>query len=136
MSRAPVVQPSPLSSLLAERALEVLRRAQVASGMSQRSLGEELTRRTGQKWPQSRVWKLLQGKMPITIPMYEVVAESLGLTFRDLVANTTESRLRHLTPDELRLLELVRQRGQATLEALFQLLDTPQARRRRHGLKP
>jgi hypothetical protein len=111
-----------LKSLIETRACEMLRRAQTASGISQKALGHELERRTGQRWPQSRVWKLLWCQMPTTIPMYEVVAEALGLSFRDLVTNSSEGYLRHLSPDEWRLIEILRRRGDASTAALVSVL--------------
>jgi transcriptional regulator with XRE-family HTH domain len=66
-----------------------LRKAAQDQKLSQAALGRLLAAETGEKWPQSRVWKLLHAKLPVTIDMLAAAASVLHLSLLDLFAHAT-----------------------------------------------
>jgi transcriptional regulator with XRE-family HTH domain len=73
---------------LQSRICAKLRARTSAKRLSQAALGRLLSHATGERWPQSRVWKLLHGELPLTIDMLDAVTRVLDLELLSLIADT------------------------------------------------
>lgn len=65
---------------------------ELRGNMSQAALGEAMVRR-GHKWSQATVWSVETGKRPIRLAEAADVADALGKSVQDLLAETEADRL-------------------------------------------
>ncbi len=96
--------------------------------LSQREVADLL------KWSQSRVGKILTGRVGLDLDDLDALCFALGISLTEAVRDRGLEFCAEMTPTELRFLERIRQLDQTTREAVFQLLDVktktrPQDRR-------
>lgn len=65
---------------------------ELRGNMSQAALGEAMAKR-GHKWSQATVWSVESGKRPIRLAEAADVADALGKSVQDLLAETENDRL-------------------------------------------
>lgn len=109
-----------------------LRRYQLQSGISQAEMAVAMQRSLGGTWETGRVWRVLRRKVTPDLQTIEAAAQSLGITFEALTRVEADSDwvLRHLTRDEVALVEILRRRGPEAVASLRRLLNPETARRR------
>jgi len=85
--------------------------------MSQREMSDLL------KWSQSRVAKILTGRVELTLDDLEALCFAVGLSVTEAVRDHGMEFCAEMTPTELRILERMRQLPQPVTDSLLQLLD-------------
>lgn len=108
--------------------------------ISQRDLARRLTERTGERWSQSRVQKILNGRVKLVVEDVAAIAEMVGLSLVELVREPGREFVADCTPSELRMLMRIRERPDL-FEPLTTLLlaretDPERLRRPPHGRVP
>ncbi len=96
--------------------------------MSQREMSDLL------KWSQSRVAKILTGRVELSLDDLEALCFAVGLSVVEAVRDHGMEFCADMTPTELRILERMRQLPQPITDSLLQLLNVkdhtrPQERR-------
>jgi transcriptional regulator with XRE-family HTH domain len=120
-----------LSSPTTSRLCTAIFAAYKASGLSQKALAAEVSRRLGAKYAQSQLQRTLHGLGWIQIPVLEALCGALGLSFPELVTNSSGTVVHHLTPEEAAAVRAMRRRGPATFVSVLELLPPTEPRRRR-----
>jgi hypothetical protein len=119
-----------LSSPTTSRLCEAIFTAYKASGLSQKALAAEVSRRLGTKYAQSQLQRTLHCQGWIQIPVLEALCGALGLSFPELVANSSGTVVHHLTPEEATAVRAMRRRGPQTFVSVLGLLPPTAPRRR------
>lgn len=113
---------------LADRVRLRFREEMTRKRLSQRELAQLLD------WSQSRVAKLLTGRVEMGVSDLESLGFAIGVSPVEAVRDHGLEFLAEMTPTELRTLERIRQLPQPTIDALMQLLDIKKpARPERHA---
>jgi transcriptional regulator with XRE-family HTH domain len=102
---------------VAEQVRIRLREELTRKKMSQRDLAGMLD------WSQSRVAKLLTGRVEMSIGDLEALCFALGLSLTEAVRDHGMEFCAEMHPSELRILERMRQLQPAVLDAVMTLLD-------------
>lgn len=104
-------------------------------GMSQRTLAQRLTKRTGTLWRESRLSKLLLGQIAFEVDDLILMADEAGISLVELFRQPGREFVADMTPTELRIVQALR--DQPKLEPLFLLVvgDTPRRKPPRHVIK-
>lgn len=106
---------------VADRARLRIREEMHERGISQRDLAEVLTKHTGERWTQSKVGKVLTGRVQLQVEIAAIMAEGVGISLVEAVRDRGLEFHAELTPTEMRMLELLRQRPDAMLGTLYHL---------------
>lgn len=91
-------------------------------GISQRELADVLTRETREQWTQSRVGKVLTGRVELQLNVLAVMAEAVGISLTEVVRDRGLEFYAELTPTEVRLLDWLRKRPNQA-RSLMQFAD-------------
>jgi transcriptional regulator with XRE-family HTH domain len=91
---------------LQDRICEHVRAVMLHRGISQAALGKDLEVLTGEAWPQSRIWKLVHGRIPMRISVLDALGQILNLNLVELIAPKSASMV--VTADERELLSNLR----------------------------
>lgn len=89
--------------------------------ISQRDLADVLSRRTNVVWTQSRVGKVLTGRVELKLDDLYAIAEGVGLTLCEAVRDPGMEFFAEMTPIELRLFQILR-RQPHVYDAFLQLV--------------
>lgn len=103
---------------LAERA-----RARIRDEMSRKKLSQRDVAGLLGGWSQSRVAKLLTGRVEIGLTDLDSLCFAVGLSPVEAIRDHGLEFLAEMTPTELRILERLRQIPKPTVDALIQILD-------------
>lgn len=128
----------------AERVRLRIREEMTALGVSQRELAERLKEVTGVVWSQSGVGKVLTGRVELTVADVDAMVRALGMSLTEAMRDRGLEFVAEMTPTELRLLSIYRQKTQAFKDAIQILhgmtpvaaapkLDTPVPKRPKRG---
>lgn len=85
-----------------------LREALYQRQISQRKLAAQLEADTGDTWTQSRLHKVLTGRVELRLDDLARIAAAAGLSLVDLVREPGRELVADLTPTELRLIHALR----------------------------
>lgn len=117
------LSPTVLSMHGSKRAIARIREEMEERGISQRDLADMLNRRDRQiVWTQSKVGKVLAGRVKARVDDVELMADVIGLRLSEVVRDRGLEFYAEMTPTEVRILERLRQRPQM-LDAVRILLD-------------
>lgn len=127
-----------------ERVRLRIREEMTALGVSQRELAERLHQVTGIVWSQSGVGKVLTGRVELTVADVDAMVRALGMSLIEAMRDRGLEFVADMTPTELRLLSLYRQKAQPFKDAIQILhgmtpvttvskLDTPVTKRPKRG---
>lgn len=108
----------------ADRTRRRLKEELDARKISQRDLADLLSRRDTQVWTQSKIGKILNGRVELKIEDADLIARTAGITLTEAVRDRGLEFCAELTPSELRVLERIRQRPDF-LQGIMILLDIP-----------
>lgn len=98
-----------------------LREEMLARDVSQRDLADAMTKRSDELWSQSRVGKVLTGKVETRLDDIALMAECLGLTVSEVVRDRGLEFYAEMAPSEVRIIEGLRRLPQF-VSPLLQLL--------------
>jgi transcriptional regulator with XRE-family HTH domain len=118
-SRVPSVEES---SEIAVRVRHRFQEEMRVRGISQRQLADMLSGLDNQEWTQSRVGKVLTGRVDLKIHDADLIARALRMSLTEAVRDRGLEFYAELTPTEVRLLERLRQRPN-TLDGILMILD-------------
>lgn len=107
---------------LAERARMRLKEEMHVRDITQRDLADELTKRTGEKWTQSRIGKVLTGRVALHVDDLALVSDCIGVSVIEVLRDRGLEFYAECTPTEVRLLEWLRRRPQQA-RSLMQFAD-------------
>lgn len=110
-----------MAETLAERARRRLRDEMIQKHLSQRDLSDLLGGAEA-GWSQSRIAKVLNGRVDLTINALEALAFAVGLSPTEIVRDHGLEFCAEMLPHELRLLEHFRQQTPDTRDALLKIL--------------
>ena len=105
-----------------ERARQRMREHLRRRNISQRILAERLERLTGDTWSQSRVHKVLVGRVELRVDDVAYIASVADTSLVDIMREPGREFVADLTPTELRVIEAIRARPEMILP-LLQLLE-------------
>ena len=95
----------------AERIRLRLREELDARDISQRDLADALSRKGLEIWTQSRVGKILTGRVALCVDDVEAFANALGLDLVEVVRDRGREFCADLTPSQMKLITIVRDNG-------------------------
>lgn len=75
------------------------------------------------EWTQSRLAKVLTGRVELTVSDLEALCFAVGISMVEALRDRGVEFCAEMTPTELRLVERMRQLDARTLDAVMQLLD-------------
>jgi transcriptional regulator with XRE-family HTH domain len=109
----------------AERTRQRLREELIARDISQRDLADALSKRGGTELcTQSKISKVLSGRVALRVDDADAIATAAGISLTEAVRDRGIEFCAEMTPSELRVLELLRQRPEF-LQGVMLLLRIP-----------
>jgi transcriptional regulator with XRE-family HTH domain len=109
---------SDMADSLSERVRRRLRDEMAAKNLNQADVAGRL------QWTQSRVSKLLNGKVDLRLEDVEALCFSVDISIVEVVRDHGLEFCAEMSPSELRILERLRQLPPQVVEALMMLLQT------------
>lgn len=116
--------PTVIAMTAADRTRRRLKEELDARGISQRDLADILSRRDTEIWTQSKLGKILNGRVELKVEDVDLIARAAGINLTEAVRDRGMEFCAEMTPSELRVLERLRQRPDF-LEGVMMLLDIP-----------
>lgn len=107
---------------VAERVRQRFRAEMMDQHLSQRDLIDRL------RWSQSRLAKVLTGRVELKVDDADEIARHLGLSLLEVVRDQGLEFCAELTPSELRVLQILRKRGPEAIQSVLMLTTTPAGR--------
>lgn len=111
-------------SIRSDQARLRLREEMERQKLSQREVSDLL------RWSQSRVAKLLTGRVELTVDDLDAMCFALGIQLTEAVRDHGLEFCAEMTPSELRVLERIRQLPQNVLDAVMTIIDVKSHTRR------
>lgn len=93
-----------------------------ARELSQRDLADLISRRSTEVWTQSRIGKVLKGRVRLCVEDVALIADVLDLPLSEIVRDRGLEFYAEMTPTEVRIIERLRQRKEVA-QALLTVLD-------------
>jgi len=123
---------------VADRVRARLREEMAARGVSYRKMADRLAKRQRLKWTQSKVAKILRGRVELKVDDVAAFSTEIGMGLVEIVRDRGVDYCAELTPSELRLLDIVRARGPEILQSLIVVAGTADtiSWQRPKGIKP
>lgn len=123
-------------STAAARVRQRLRDEMDLRGISQRRLTELINSRVPDNWTQSKLGKVLTGRVELRVEDMDLIASALGISLVEVVRDRGLEFVAELTPTELRLLERLRALSPDERGAILTILGIPSEADRAHVQHP
>lgn len=125
------VTPAPT---VADRIRSRIRDEMDTLSITQRELTDVLSRQTREVWTQSRVGKILTGRVELCVADVAAMANALGITLVEAVRDRGLEFFAEMRPSEVRIIERLRRRPDLH-DAILTILDVSHAPRPKGGKK-